>query len=206
MRKKLKTSILRRFCVVDRIFAFAFLVMRFCRLCFSRDVMCRVTKQSLKCENCYRYNLKCDLTLDYQSMNKALKKAKKLKNEIFELRLRLARKKKQRRHWRRRLKNLDDHEFRNILKIEAKKTIDESSLEFVNDVFFFFWIFSSNFDNFVRFSRCWNSWNNFWQFLKFLSDSHVFFVVGYPFHFIKYCWLRFCKIRLTSYSWFSCDW
>ena len=56
--------------------------------------MCRVTKQSLECENYYRHNLKCDLALDYQDMNKALKKVEKLKDEILELRLRLARKKK----------------------------------------------------------------------------------------------------------------
>ena len=73
--------------------------------------MCRVIKQSLKCENYYRHNLKCDLTLDYQGMNKVLKKIKKLKDEILELQLRLARKKKQRKHWRRRLKDFDDREF-----------------------------------------------------------------------------------------------
>ena len=60
--------------------------------------MCQMTKQSLKCENCYRHNLKYDLTLDCQSMNKALKEVKKLKNEILELRLKLVRKKKQRKH------------------------------------------------------------------------------------------------------------
>ena len=98
MRRKLKTSTLRRFCVVDRIFAFAQSIMRSCQSCFSQGVMCRVTRQSLKCENCYRHNLKCDLALDYQDMNKALKEVEKLKNEIFELRLRLARKKKQRKN------------------------------------------------------------------------------------------------------------
>ena len=98
MRRKLKTSTFRRFCVVDRIFAFALLIMRSCQFCFFQNVMCRVTKQSLKCENCYRHNLKCDLTLDYQNMNKALKEVEKLKNEILEFRLRFARKKKQRKH------------------------------------------------------------------------------------------------------------
>ena len=72
--------------------------MRSCQSCSSQGVIYRVTKQSSKCENCYRHNLKCDLTLDYQNINKALKKVEKLKNEIFELRLKLARKEKQRKH------------------------------------------------------------------------------------------------------------
>ena len=136
MRKTQKTSTLRRFRVVDRIFSSIFSIMRSCQFCSSRDVACRVTKQSLKCENYYRHNLKCNLALDYQGMNKALKEAKKLNDEIFELRLRLARKEKQRKHWRRRFRDLDDHESRNILKIEATKAIDELLFEFANDVFF----------------------------------------------------------------------
>ena len=135
MRKKVKTSILRRSRVVDRIFAFAYSTMRSCQSCSSQGVVCRVTKQSLECENCYRHNLKCDLALDYQGMNKALKEVEKLEDEIFELRLRLARKEKQRKHWRRRLKNLDDREFRNILKIETKEIIDESPSNLVNNAF-----------------------------------------------------------------------
>ena len=108
----------------------------------------------LKMRKLLFHNLKCDLALDYQGMNKALKEVEKLKNEIFELRLRLARKKKQRKHCRRRLKNFENHEFRNILKIEMKKIIDDSLLNVVNDDFFFFEIFFLNFDEFVQFSRC----------------------------------------------------
>ena len=44
------------------------------------------------------------------------------------------------------------------------------------------------------------------QFVRFCYDFHVFFEVGYLFHFIKYCWSRRRKIRSTSYSWFFCDW
>ena len=98
MRRTQKTSTLRRFNVVDRIFAQALLIMRSCQLCLARGVVCRVTRQSLKCENCYRYNLKCDLASNYQGMDKALKEAKKLNDEILELRLRLAHKEKQRKH------------------------------------------------------------------------------------------------------------
>ena len=98
MRKTQKTSSLRRFNVVDRIFALALPIMRSCQFYSTRDVMCRVTRQSLKCENCYRHNLKCDFASNYQGMNKALKKTKKLNDEILELRLRFARKEKQRKH------------------------------------------------------------------------------------------------------------
>ena len=86
-------------------------------------------------------------------MNKALKEAKKLKDEILELRLKFARKEKQRKHWRRRFKNLDNHEFRNILKIKAKKIVDESFLDIVDDDFFllnfFPWALTNLFNSFI---------------------------------------------------------
>ena len=59
-----------------------------------------------------------------------------------------------------------------------------------------------------RFSCNWFEWklrSACWQFIRFFRDSHVFFEVRYFFHFTKYCWFRRCKIRSTSYSWFSCD-
>ena len=52
----------------------------------------------------------------------------------------------------------------------------------------------------------WNLLNSFEQFVRCFLDSHVFFVVGYPFHFTRYCW-PFCRnIRSTSYSWSFCFW
>ena len=142
MRKKFKTSTLRRSCVIDRIFALVYFAMRSCQSCSSQNVVCRVTKQSLKCENYYRHNLKCDLALDYQGMNKALKEVEKLKNEILELRLKFAHKEKQRKHWRRRFKNFDDRESRNILKIKTKKIVDETPLNSINNNLFLSKFFS----------------------------------------------------------------
>ena len=72
----------------------AFFTMRFCKFCLSYDVSCRVNREHLTCEKCYRTNRKCDLTSDYKGMNEAIAKAEKLNNEITELRLKIARKSK----------------------------------------------------------------------------------------------------------------
>ena len=193
MRRKFKTNILRRFRVVDRIFALAYFIMRSCQFCSSQGVMYRVTKQSLECENYYRHNLKCDLALDYQSMNKALKEVEKLKNEILKLRLRLARKEKQRKHWRRRLKDFDDRESRNILKIEAKKIIDELSSNFVNNTFslskFFSQTLTTLFDFFVVeiFKAILDNSQGSWVILMYFSSW------GIPFTLLNIFDLFFAK-------------
>ena len=66
-----------------------------CRTCVAFNVSCQVNKEYLKCEKCYWKNRKCDLAFDYQEMNKAIQKTKKLNDKIIELRLRIARKTKQ---------------------------------------------------------------------------------------------------------------
>jgi len=108
----------RRNFVADRRYKYAFLIMRSCRACVAFGVPCRVNREYLKCEECYRKNRKCDLAPNYQGMDEAIQKAEKLDDEITELRLRIARKTKQRKHWLRRLKDMGDAESKNILEIE----------------------------------------------------------------------------------------
>jgi len=88
----------RRNFVVNRRYKYAFFTMRSCRICVAFEVSCQVNKEYLKCEKCYRKNRKCDLTSNYQEMNEAIQKTKKLNNKIIKLRLRIARKTKQRKH------------------------------------------------------------------------------------------------------------
>jgi len=88
----------RRNFVADRRYKHALLVMRPCRACATFGVSCQVNREYLKCEKCCRKNRKCDLAPNYQGMNEAIQKAKKLNDEITELRLRIARKTKQRKH------------------------------------------------------------------------------------------------------------
>ena len=57
----------------------------------------------------------------------------------------------------------------------------------------------------IEFACSRNSRNLCRQSLRFLSSSQVFFVVKYLFHFTKYRWPFYCKIRSTSYSWSSYD-
>ncbi len=72
--------------------------MRPCQVCVAFGVSCQVNKTYLKCKKYYRKNRKCDLTLNYQRMNKVIEKTKKLNDEITKSRLRIARKTKQRKH------------------------------------------------------------------------------------------------------------
>ncbi len=94
---KLTTKQRRNF-VVDRRYKYVLLIMRSCRACVAFDVLCQVNKKYLKCKKCYRKNWKCDLAPNYQEMDEAIQKAKKLNDEITKLRLRIARKTKQRKH------------------------------------------------------------------------------------------------------------
>ncbi len=88
----------RRNFVANRRYKYALLTMRPCRACVAFGVPCRVNRKYLKCEKYYRKNRKCDLAPNYQGMDKTIQKAKKLDDEIIELRLRIARKTKQRKH------------------------------------------------------------------------------------------------------------
>jgi len=88
----------RRNFVANRCYKYAFLTMRSCRVCVTFDVSCRINKEYLKCEKCYQKNRKCDLASNYQEIDKVIQKTKKLNDEITKLRLRIARKTKQRKH------------------------------------------------------------------------------------------------------------
>ena len=88
----------RRNFVVNCRYKHVFFTMRLCRICVSFDVSCQINRKYLKCKKCYQKNRKCDLTSNYQEMNKAISKAKKLNDKITKLRLRIARKTKQKKH------------------------------------------------------------------------------------------------------------
>ncbi len=119
----------RRNFVADRRYKYALFSMRPCRTCVAFGVPCQVNREYLKCEECYRKNRKCDLAPDYQGMDEAIQNAKKLDDEITKLRLRIARKTKQRKHWLRRLKDMGDAESKNILEIEEGEGEVECSEE-----------------------------------------------------------------------------
>ncbi len=46
----------RRNSIVDCRYKYALLTMRSCRICVAFDVSCRINKEYLKCEKCYRKN------------------------------------------------------------------------------------------------------------------------------------------------------
>ncbi len=88
----------RRNFIANRRFKHVIFTTRPCRVYVLFDVSCRINREYLKCKKCYRKNRKCDLASNYQGMNEAIQKAKKLDDEITKLRLRIARKTKQKKH------------------------------------------------------------------------------------------------------------
>ncbi len=92
--------------------------MRPCQTYVSFGVSCQINREYLKCEKCYQKNWKYNLVPNYQKINKTIKEVKKLDDKIMKLRLRIARKTKQKKHQLRRLKDIDNVESKNILKIE----------------------------------------------------------------------------------------
>ena len=101
--------------------------MRPCSSCLSFSVSCRVNRQYLKCEECYRKNRKCELAPDYKGMDEAIAKAEKLDKEIIDLIRKTARRRTERKYWLRRLRDLGDTESRNILEIEAEESSEDRS-------------------------------------------------------------------------------
>ena len=122
-----KTSTQRRIESAARRYRLAPFAMRACNSCSSRGVPCRIGKEHLECEQCFRHNRKCDLSLDYKEMDKASRNVEKLGDEILDMRIKLARVEKQRRYWLKRLKDLGDQESANILEIEADEVPEEPS-------------------------------------------------------------------------------
>ena len=99
--------------------------MRPCSSCLSFGVSCRVNRQYLKYEECYRKNRKCKLAPDYKGIDEAIAKAEKLDEEIIDLMRKTARKRTKRKYWLRRLRDLGDTESRNILEIEAEESLED---------------------------------------------------------------------------------
>ncbi len=62
----------RRNSIVDRYYKYVFLMMRSCRVYVLFDVSYRINKKYLKCKKCYRKNRKCNLTSNYQRINKVI--------------------------------------------------------------------------------------------------------------------------------------
>ena len=99
--------------------------MRPCSSCLSFGVSCRINRQYLKCEECYRKNRKYKLAPDYKGIDEAITKAKKLDKEIIDLIRKTARKRTKRKYWLRRLRNLGDTQSRNILEIKAEEPLED---------------------------------------------------------------------------------
>ena len=115
------TSTIRRYKLADRKFRRATVTMRPYKNCRGRGTTCKVTRQQPKCEEYFRHNRKCELAGDYEGIDKAIREAEKLDNEILQSRMKTARLEKQRRFQLKRLKELGDKESANILEIEEQE-------------------------------------------------------------------------------------
>ena len=88
----------RRDLTANRRYRSAFVTIRPYSACLSFGVSCRVNRQYLKCEECYRKNRKCELAPDYKGIDEAIAKAEKLDKEIIDLIRKTARKRTERKY------------------------------------------------------------------------------------------------------------
>ncbi len=62
----------RRNSIANCCYKYVLFTMRSCRVCVLFNVSCQINKEYLKCKKCYRKNWKCNLTSNYQEINKAI--------------------------------------------------------------------------------------------------------------------------------------
>jgi hypothetical protein len=60
-RKRLSSSICRRYKLVDLFLSEDLITIRPCFSCTSRGVLCVVSPRDERCEQCYRFRRQCDL-------------------------------------------------------------------------------------------------------------------------------------------------
>ena len=97
------------------------IIMRTCQNCTQRGSSCIVTKDSLRCTECDKFNRKCNLAPPDKELDKVYNILDDLNEQINAVRMKELRLKKQRRHWLRRTRELGDLEAKNILELEADK-------------------------------------------------------------------------------------
>ena len=102
------------------------LAMRTCQACVNdpSKPRCVITQESLSCTECDKYRRQCDLSPNYLKWDKALRQEERIEEEILELQMKLARKRKEQKHWLRVRRELGDREAQNILELEEDERLE----------------------------------------------------------------------------------
>ena len=122
-------SIQRCKLITQRHYWYAVTTMRSCHCCKDAEVVCWINHEYLKCKECYQWNWKCDLTPDYEGMNKIIWEVNKLNDEILKTQQKLTHQKRQQKFWLHWLHELEDKKSKNILKLKENEEIMKTSVE-----------------------------------------------------------------------------
>ena len=98
--------------------------MRPCSACVRTNELCVISRESDSCELCVRHHRSCDLApLSDRELDKLHSEAQRFDDQEAELIAKLARIRRQRRSVLKKLRDLNDREARNILKLEAEEML-----------------------------------------------------------------------------------
>jgi hypothetical protein len=75
-------STLRRYLKADRVLRTDYPAMRACDFCISRNVLCVISTGSKHCEQCYRFNRRCELFPPYTKIERLTDKDEKLFKKV----------------------------------------------------------------------------------------------------------------------------
>ena len=115
--------------ITQHCYQYAVITMHSCCCCKNAEVVCWINHEYSKCKECYWWNWKCNLTPDYENMNKVIQKVNKLDDEILKMQQKLICQKRQQKFWLHWLHELEDKKFKNILKLKENEEIMKTSIK-----------------------------------------------------------------------------
>jgi hypothetical protein len=101
--------------------------MRPCTSCTSQGVLCVLSPRDERCEQCYRFNRRCDLASPWAEDDRLQRKEEELREQRLEAEMKAARLRKQERQLQKKRKALWEREKQNVAELE----VDEAAAEAV---------------------------------------------------------------------------
>ena len=129
MRRNIKyvSSTQRRHLFADGVLALGSPAIRPCAACIRARHPCIISSQSERCEQCVRFNRRCDLAPPWDEVAALLSKKDNLDEQIFEAEAKALRLRRQKRLIQKRLRALGEQEMKNIEELEAEEAAAEAA-------------------------------------------------------------------------------
>jgi hypothetical protein len=125
-RKRLSTSSFRRHSIADHLLSTRSITIRPCTSCTSQGVLCVLSPRDERCEQCYRFNRRCDLASPWAEDDRFQRKEEELREQRLEAEIKAARLRKQERQLQKKRKALWEREKQNVDELEADEAAAEA--------------------------------------------------------------------------------